>query len=75
MSMRVYDGPHSVSGGNRPDWVRFLPWVFAGMTIFGQILWILASGDFRTVLTAITLTTLFLDSLSHAFLKRGPAWT
>ncbi|MFW2338221.1 MAG: carotenoid biosynthesis protein, partial [Candidatus Nanopelagicales bacterium] len=75
MSVRVYDGPHSVSGGNRSNWVRFVPWVFTGATIVGQILWILASGDFRTALTVITVTTFFLASVSHAFLLRGPAWT
>jgi len=75
MSVRVYNGPHSVSGGGRSNWVRFLPWILAGTTILGQILWILASGDFRTVLTVITVTTFFLASVSHAFLLRGLAWT
>ena len=73
--MRVYNGPHSDRGGNRPSWTKYVPWVFTGLTILGQILWILVSGDTRTFLTGMTVTTFFLASLSHAYLRRGLGWT
>ncbi len=73
--MRVYNGPHSERGSDRPRWVKYLPWVFTALTILGQILWMLVSGDQRTALTAITVTTFFLASVSHAYLRRGLSWT
>jgi uncharacterized membrane protein len=75
MSMRVYNGPHSDRGSNRPSWANYVPWVFTALTILGQILWILVSGDTRIFFTAMTVTTFFLASLSHAYLRRGLGWT
>jgi uncharacterized membrane protein len=75
MSQRVYTGPHGELGKNRPNWIKYLPWVFTAITVLGQIVWVLVSADLRVVLTAVTVTSFFLASLSHAFLNRGLSWT
>jgi len=75
MSMRVYNGPHSERGSNRAPWVKYVPWGFTAITILGQILWILVSGDTRIVFTTITVSGFFLASVSHAYLRRGLGWT
>lgn len=75
MSVRVYTGPHSDRGGGPSGWVSYLPWAFTAATILGQIAWVLADHDARTVLSILTVVTFFLASASHAFLNRGAAWT
>jgi putative membrane protein len=50
-----------------------LPWLFAGITIGGQIIWLLAEPA-RDFLTIATVVSFFLASLSHAWLTRGWAW-
>ena len=72
MSIRVYQGPHS-EGRRLPVSWQWLPWLFAGMTIGGQIVWLLAVSA-RDVLTIATVITFFLASVSHAWLTRGWAW-
>lgn len=74
MSVRVYSGPHSNRGGEPSGWVAQLPWWFAGITIGGQILWILVDADGRRTLTILTVVTFFLATASHAWLRRGAAW-
>jgi uncharacterized membrane protein len=74
MSVRIYSGPHSDRGGGPAGWLKALPWVFVGLTIFGQIIWVLVSGNTRVALTAFTVTTFFLASVTHAYLNRGSAW-
>lgn len=74
MSVRVYSGPHSDRNRGPAGWVRALPWIFAGFTVLGQILWILASGNVRVGLTALTVVTFFCATLSHAYLYRGITW-
>lgn len=70
----MYTGPHADRGGGPSGWVGYLPWAFAGLTILGQIVWVLASGTARDALTIITVVTFFLASASHAVLNRGLAW-
>jgi uncharacterized membrane protein len=72
MSIRVYQGPHS-DGRRMPLSWQWLPWLFAGMTIGGQIIWLLAEPA-RNFLTVATVITFFLASVSHAWLTRGWAW-
>ena len=74
MSVRIYSGPHSDRGGGPSGWITYLPWVFAGLTILGQIVWVLVGGGARTTLTILTVVTFFLASATHAFLSRGTAW-
>lgn len=74
MSVRVYSGPHSDRNRGPAGWVRALPWIFAGFTVLGQILWILASGNVRVGLTALTVVTFFCATLTHAYLYRGITW-
>jgi putative membrane protein len=52
---------------------QWLPWLFAGITIGGQIIWLLAEPA-RDFLTIATVVSFFLASLSHAWLTRGWAW-
>lgn len=75
MSVRVYTGRHSDRGGAPRGWIAYIPWGLAGLTILGQIAWILTSGEVRTALTALTVVTFFLASVTHAYLNRGLAWT
>lgn len=72
MSIRYYEGPHA-DGGHRTT-LAWLPWVFAGLTIVGQIVWILA-GPARDIITIATVITFFLASATHAWLARGIRWT
>ncbi|MDP1879235.1 MAG: carotenoid biosynthesis protein [Actinomycetota bacterium] len=74
MSVRVYTGPHSDRGGGPSGWISYLPWALAGLTILGQITWVLLGSGGRTVLTALTVVTFFLSSATHAFITRGAAW-
>lgn len=74
MSVRVYSGPHSDRNRGPAGWVLALPWIFAGFTVLGQILWILVSGNARIGLTALTVVTFFCASLTHAYLYRGITW-
>lgn len=74
MSVRIYSGPHSDRGRGPSGWITYLPWAFAGLTILGQIVWVLVGGDARTTLTILTVITFFLASATHAFLSRGAAW-
>ena len=73
MSIRVYQGPHS-EGRRLPVSWQWLPWLFAGITIGGQIIWLLAEPA-RDFLTIATVVSFFLASVSHAWLTRGWAWT
>lgn len=72
MSIRVYSGPHS-DGHRRPIDSMWLPWGLAGVTIGGQIIWLLAEPA-RDALTIATVITFFLASLTHAWLTRGAWW-
>ena len=75
MSVRYYSGPHSDRGQGPPHWTVYIPWVLAGLTIAGQIIWVLVSGDVRTFFTIMTVITFFGASVSHAYLNRGAGWT
>jgi uncharacterized membrane protein len=75
VSVRIYTGPHSDRGRGPSGWVASLPWIFTGLTILGQIVWVLVSDDARTALTILTVITFFLASATHAFLSRGATWT
>ncbi|MGI9198017.1 MAG: carotenoid biosynthesis protein [Candidatus Nanopelagicales bacterium] len=72
MSIRVYQGPHA-DGRRTPITWAWLPWLFAGITIGGQIIWLLAPAA-RDALTIITVVSFFLASASHAWLTRGFVW-
>ena len=73
MSVRVYQGPHS-DGRRSPVTWTWLPWLFAGITIGGQIIWLLATPA-RDALTILTVVTFFLASVTHAWITRGWLWT
>lgn len=72
MSVRVYGGGYSdrKPAGSSSN----APWVFAWITILGQIMWILVSGDARTYLTIATVVSFFLASATHAASTRGGLW-
>lgn len=72
MSVRYYSGPHA-EGRHWPQQWALVPWVFAGLTIFGQILWILIepARDFISISTVITFA---LASFTHAWQSRGWVW-
>ncbi len=72
--MRVYSGPRTDRGRGPSGWLAYLPWVFVGLTILGQIIWVLVGDGTRTVLTIATVVTFFGATASHAFLARGAAW-
>ena len=72
MSVRVYQGPHSDGRRNPVSW-SWLPWLFAGITIGGQIIWLLVV-DARNLLTIATVVSFFLASFTHAWLSRGAWW-
>jgi uncharacterized membrane protein len=72
MSVRVYQGPHS-DGRRMPISWQWVPWLFAGVTVGGQIIWLLSDAS-RDVLTIVTVVTFFLASVSHAVLTRGWLW-
>lgn len=74
MSVRVYTGPHSDRGGGPSGWIAYLPWALVGVTILGQIVWVLLGSGGRTVLTVVTVGSFFLASATHAFIARGAAW-
>ena len=75
VSQRVYTGPRSEAGrpGNR--WIRLIPWAFVASTVGIQIAWVLVPDSARIAMTAASVTSFFLASVSHAFLNRGLAWT
>lgn len=75
MSDRVYTGPRTEAGRRGRGWLRFIPWAFTAATVLSQIIWVLVSGDTRVIVTAISVTSFFLASASHAYLNRGAAWT
>ena len=72
MSVRYYDGPHAQDRPWFRSWAA-LPWACVGLTIFGQILWIL-SGSVRDGLTIGTVVTFALASFIHAWQNRGAWW-
>lgn len=74
MSVRVYNGPHSDRGRDPAGWLIRLPWILAGITIAGQILWILVDAPGRQVLTVLTVVTFFLATATHAWTRRGATW-
>ena len=74
MSQRIYTGPRSDRRGGPSGWVASLPWVFAGLTILGQIVWVLVGDSGRVALSILTVVTFFLASASHAALSRGLPW-
>jgi uncharacterized membrane protein len=74
VSVRIYSGPHSDRGRGPSGWIAYLPWIFTGLTILGQIVWVLTSGGTRNALTILTVVTFFLASATHAFIARGAAW-
>ena len=75
MSDRVYTGPRLESGRRGRGWLRYIPWLFAVVTIASQIIWVLVSADTRVLVTAVSVTGFFLASVSHAYIQRGLAWT
>ena len=75
MSVRVYTGRHSDRGGVPSGWLPYVPWVLAGLTITGQIIWVLVGDEPRQVITILTVVTFFLASATHAYLSRGLSWT
>ena len=74
MSVRIYSGPHSDRNRGPAGWLKALPWALVALTILGQILWVLVSGNTRVAFTAFTVTTFFLASVTHAYFNRGPGW-
>jgi uncharacterized membrane protein len=72
MSIRVYQGPHS-DGRRLPVTWQWLPWLLAGVTVGGQIVWLLAE-QARDTLTVLTVVTFFLASVTHAIINRGWLW-
>ncbi len=75
MSDRVYSGPRLDAGRRSSGWLRLIPWLFAGVTIVSQIVWVLVSAENRVIVTAVSVTGFFLASASHAYVSRGLAWT
>jgi len=75
VSERIYAGPRRDSGEGRRGWVWTLPFIFAGLTVLGQILWVLAGPADRLILTIATVITFFLSTVSHALIHRGAGWT
>lgn len=76
MSVRVYTGPHASRRSTSPGpLLMSVPWLFAIVTVLGQIWWVLADADGRRLLTVATVLTFFLASSTHALLTRGVAWT
>ena len=45
------------------------------LTIVGQVVWVLLGTEGRQILTITAVLTFFLASASHAYIKRGLAWT
>jgi putative membrane protein len=74
VSQRIYTGPRRDLDRGPAGWLRYLPWAFAGLTILGQIVWILVGDDGRVALSILTVVTFFLASATHAILNRGWAW-
>ena len=72
MSIRIYTGPHA-DGRRAPVSWQWVPWMLAGITIGGQIIWLLAPAA-RDALTIITVITFALASVTHAWLNRGAWW-
>ena len=75
MSQRIYTGPRSDLSGGPSGWLAYLPWALAGLTILGQIVWVLVDGQARVALTIGTVVTFFLTTATHAWLRRGATWT
>lgn len=73
MSMREAPGRRGLTR-DEPSSLRWMPWVFAGLTILGQIVWVLA-GSWRDAITITTVVTFALASISHAWITRGASWT
>lgn len=71
----MYTGPHSDRGRPPSRWLVLLPWIFGGLTILGQIIWVLLNSDGRRWLSIFTVITFFLASAMHAYVSRGLAWT
>lgn len=74
MSIRTYSGPHAENQGHPKRWQIVVPWVLVGVTILGQIFWVLVSGQGRVWLTALTVVTFFLACAWHATIYRGAWW-
>lgn len=74
MSVRIYTGRHSDRGRGPSGWVRSLPWIFVGLTILGQIVWVLVGDGPRAVLSVLTVITFFAATATHAFQARGSSW-
>lgn len=62
------------SQSKRPVKLSWLPAVGAALTIFLQILWPLAEGQQRTVLTIVTVIVFAGTSVAHAWLNFGARW-
>lgn len=75
MSQRIYSGPRLEPGPGRRGWFRYIPWGLAAATILGQIAWVLVPDSTRVGVTALTVTTFFLTSITHAYVSRGLGWT
>ena len=71
----MYTGRHSDRGSSPSGWLPYVPWALAGLTITGQIIWVLVGDQPRIALTIGTVVTFFLASATHAYLSRGLSWT
>ena len=67
---------HSATNGQaqRPVELWWLPAVGAALTIFLQIMWPLADGQQRTVLTIVTVMVFAGTSVAHTWLNFGAGW-
>jgi putative membrane protein len=74
MSVHVYTGPHAARR-SRSTTFAALPGILAVATIVSQILWPLASGHGRAVLTIITVVLFASTCAVHALVHHGLAWT
>ncbi len=52
-----------------------IPWILAGITILGQIVWILVPPNGRLALTSLTVVTFFAACVWHSAIYRGALWT
>lgn len=75
MSIRVYSGPHADRRPGPTPWMARVVWILVGITILGQIAWILVPDTGRLILTWLTVLSFFAASVWHAAIYRGALWT
>ena len=66
-------GEQRGAGAAGSRWLN-VAWVFAIVTILGQIAWVLVPLDARIPVTQLTVTTFFFASATHAAVTRGWRW-